>query len=80
GFAEAIFTLPECMGKGYAGLILKQLQYEAKQRNFVKLFLDATPNAMLFYLKQGFTVLEEREYYSSLAQASLHCYRMYIDL
>lgn len=80
GFAEAIFTLPECMGKGYAGLILKQLQYEAKQRNFVQLFLDATPNAMLFYLKQGFTVLEEREYYSSLAQASLHCYRMYIGL
>ena len=68
GFAEAIFTLPECMGKGYAGLILKQLQYEAKQRTFVQLFLDATPNAMLFYLKQGFTVLEEREYYSSLAQ------------
>ncbi|WP_226944456.1 GNAT family N-acetyltransferase [Pseudomonas sp. FME51] len=80
GFAEAIFTLPEYMGKGFAGLILKQLKHEAAKRGQSRLFLDATPNAVLFYLKQGFRALEEREYYSSLAKANLHCYRMYIDL
>ncbi len=80
GFAEAIFTLPEYMGKGFAGLILKQLKHEAIKRGQQKLFLDATPNAVIFYLKQGFKVLEERDYYSNLAKASLHCYQMYIDL
>lgn len=80
GFAEAIFTLPEYMGKGFAGLILTQLKYEAIKRRQTKLFLDATPNAVLFYVKQGFQILEERDYYSSLAKANLRCYRMYIDL
>lgn len=80
GFAEAIFTLPEYMGKGFAGLILKQIKHEASKRGQLQLTLDATPNAVLFYLKQGFRVLEEKEYYSSLAKANLHCYRMFIDL
>ncbi|EEG83169.1 acetyltransferase, GNAT family [Proteus penneri ATCC 35198] len=80
GFAEAIFTLPEYMRKGFAGLILKQLKHEAIKRGQSKLFLDATPNAVSFYLKQGFKVLEGRDYYSDLAKANLHCYRMCIDL
>ncbi|QIG07514.1 GNAT family N-acetyltransferase [Proteus sp. ZN5] len=80
GFAEAIFTLPEHMGKGFARLILKQLKHEAIKRGQSRLFLDATPNAVLFYLKQGFKALEERDYYSDLAKAKLHCYRMFIDL
>ncbi|QAV24688.1 GNAT family N-acetyltransferase [Proteus hauseri] len=80
GFAEAIFTLPEYMGKGFASLILKQLKSEAKKRGQLQLLLDSTPNAVLFYLRQGFNVLEEREYYSSLTKTNLHCYRMFIDL
>ena len=80
GFAEAIFTLPEYMGRGFATLILKQLKLEAQKRGLSQLLLDSTPNAVLFYLRQGFKVLEEREYYSNLAKANLHCYRMFIDL
>ncbi|MEQ4921989.1 GNAT family N-acetyltransferase [Proteus hauseri] len=80
GFAEAIFTLPEYMGRGFASLILKQLKIEAKKRGQPQLLLDSTPNAVLFYLRQGFKVLEEREYYSNLTKTNLHCYRMFIDL
>ncbi|MCE0491083.1 GNAT family N-acetyltransferase [Pantoea sp. Mb-10] len=76
GSIEAIFTLPECSGKGYASAIMEALISEARQRGFTQLWLAATPNASGFYLRHGFTAVRETRYPSALAQADLACVEM----
>ncbi|CBY29439.1 hypothetical protein Y11_30911 [Yersinia enterocolitica subsp. palearctica Y11] len=73
---EAIFTLPEFEGRGMASLILTAIKQEAKQRGFAKLTLAATPNASVFYEKNGFILIGESFYPSQLAQAELRCMDM----
>ncbi len=76
GSIEAIFTLPQCNGRGYASAIMKALIDEALQRDFTQLWLAATPNASGFYLRHGFSSVREALYPSALAQADLACVEM----
>ncbi|WP_392432955.1 GNAT family N-acetyltransferase [Yersinia sp. HM-2024] len=76
GSVEAIFTLPEFEGHGMASRILDAIKHEAKLRDFTKLTLASTPNALAFYEKQGFILLGESLYPSQLAQANLRCMDM----
>ncbi|EKN4843942.1 GNAT family N-acetyltransferase [Yersinia enterocolitica] len=76
GSVETIFTLPEFEGRGMASLILTAIKQEAKQRGFAKLTLAATPNASVFYEKNGFILISESFYPSQLAQANLRCMDM----
>lgn len=80
GSVEAIFTSPDYIGKGFAGLILEMIKDEARKRGFKQLTLSSTPNAQSFYEKHGFTLLRESLYSSSLAQADLRCMDMSIEL
>lgn len=73
---EAIFTLPQCNGKGYASAIMQAIITEARQRGFTRLTLAATPNASGFYLRHGFSTLREALYPSALAKADLSCFEM----
>lgn len=77
---DAIFTLPEYMGYGAAGLILDAIKAEAKKRKIKTLTLDSSPNAERFYQKHGFTSICHDNYYSALAQVNLACIRMKIEL
>lgn len=76
GSVEAIFTLPDFVGKGIARLILQAIKNEAIRRGFSQLTLSSTPNACAFYEKQGFTIVKEAMYPSSLAGTRLRCFDM----
>ena len=80
GSVEAIFTLPECNGKGYASAIMTAIINEARQRGFKRLTLAATPNASGFYLRHGFSTVREALYPSALAKADLPCVEMTLAL
>ncbi len=73
---DAIFTLPEYVGKSAAGLIIDAIKAEAKKRGIKQLTLDSTPNAEIFYLRHGFTPVRHGNYYSALAKAHLPCIHM----
>lgn len=74
---EAIFTLPEFTGKGFAGQILDAIKAEAKDRGLTELTLSSTPNACGFYQKNGFRVIKESLYRSEMAKADLRCMDMH---
>lgn len=80
GSIEAVFTLPEHSGKGWASLIIDKLKDEALNRGFKKLTLSSTPNAQTFYEKHGFIFIRENICSSSLAQADLRCIDMSFEL
>ena len=73
GSVEAVFTLPEYLGKGLGSLIIGAIKDEARRQGFKELVLSSTPNAQSFYEKHGFTVVSESLYPSSLAQTELRC-------
>ncbi len=76
---EAIFTLPEYMGNGYASQILSAIKTEALSRGITTLTLSSTPDAMTFYQRHGFTLLRETVYPSTLA-GDLLCMEMQASL
>lgn len=76
GSVEAIFTLPEHLGKGFGGLIIDAIKEEARRQGFEKLTLSSTPNAQSFYEKHGFTLVKESLYPSALTQTGLRCMDM----
>ncbi|MRS15990.1 GNAT family N-acetyltransferase [Enterobacteriaceae bacterium RIT691] len=77
---EAIFTLPDYVGKGVTSQILNTLKDEAIQRGLKRLILASTPNAQTFYEKHGFLFLKESTHYSKMAQSDLRCMEMAIEL
>lgn len=80
GSVEAIFTLPQYSGRGFAGLIIETIKREALKRGIKKLTLSSTPNAQGFYEKHGFLFIRENRYASTLAQTDLRCMDMSIEL
>ena len=54
GSVEAIFTLPDYFGKGFASLIIETIKDEAVKRGLKQLILSSTPNAQTFYEKHGY--------------------------
>ncbi|WP_147197054.1 GNAT family N-acetyltransferase [Pantoea sp. MBD-2R] len=76
---EAIFTLPDYMGFGYATAILQAIKQEALARGFTTLTLASTPNAWRFYQHQGFRLVKKAVYHSAMA-GELACMKMVIDL
>lgn len=76
GSVEAIFTLPEFFGQGMASRILQAIKKEAIKRGLTQLTLSSTPNACTFYERNGFSVIEEALYPSTLAGTSLRCMEM----
>lgn len=77
---EAIFTVPEATGNGYAGRIIDALKQEARRRGMVKLTLSSTPNAEHFYQRLGFISVAENRYPSAMAGTDLRCIDMVIDI
>lgn len=80
GSVEAIFTLPDYLGKGFASLIINAIKDEARKQGFEELNLSSTPNARSFYEKHGFIFLKESLYPSGLTQTDLRCMDMVIKL
>ncbi|MCT4703833.1 GNAT family N-acetyltransferase [Enterobacteriaceae bacterium H20N1] len=76
GSVEAVFTLPAFLGQGMASRILQAIKEEAVKRGFTQLTLSSTPNACEFYERNGFTLIQEALYPSSLAGTSLRCMEM----
>ncbi|WP_435948196.1 GNAT family N-acetyltransferase [Dryocola sp. BD586] len=76
GSVEAVFTLPAFLGQGMASRILQAIKEEAIKRGFTQLTLSSTPNAYTFYERNGFTLIQEALYPSSLAGTSLRCMEM----
>ena len=77
---EAIFTLPDYVGRWLAGLVIETIKREALKRGIKKLTLSSTPNAQRFYEKHGFAFIKESRYASKLAQTDLRCIDMSIEL
>ncbi|GLW36290.1 GNAT family N-acetyltransferase [Pectobacterium actinidiae] len=80
GGVEAVFTLPEYVGRGLAGIILDAIKNEARERGYEHLTLSSTPNAQSFYQKHGFLFQRESLYHSTLAQSELRCIDMVFKL
>lgn len=80
GSVEAIFTLPDYMGKGFASLIIEKIKDEAMKRGLKQLTLTSTPNAQTFYEKHGFMFIRESKHPSRLAQTDLRGMEMSIAL
>lgn len=76
---EAIFTLPDYMGQGYASQIMAAIKTEALARGITMLTLFSTPGAVTFYQRHGFIVLQETIYPSAMA-GDLLCMEMQIGL
>lgn len=77
---EAIFTLPQYTGMGFAGMIIDEIKNEARNKGFEKITLSSTPNARRFYEKHGFTFVQERMHLSVSAKAELRCIDMLFEL
>ena len=80
GSVEAIFTLPDYFGEGFASLIIEAIKDEAIKRGLKQLTLTSTPNAQTFYEKHGFMFIKETTSPSRLAQTDLRCMDMSIAL
>lgn len=80
GSVEAVFTLPENLGKGFGSLIIAAIKDEARRQGFEKLILSSTPNAQSFYEKHGFTLVKESLYPSALTRTHLRCMDMVYKL
>lgn len=76
GSVEAVFTLPEHLGKGFGSLIIEGIKDEARRQGFEELTLSSTPNAQSFYEKHGFTLVRESLYPSGLTETDLRCMDM----
>lgn len=76
---EAIFTLPDYMGNGFASQIMAVIKAEALARGISSLTLSSTPGAMTFYQRHGFIFLKEAVYPSALA-GDLRCMEMQLVL
>ncbi len=76
GYVEAIFTLPEYQGKGLAASIINAIKQQARGQGIRQLALSSTPNAVGFYLKQGFTIESKGKYFSKSVQSDLDCFEM----
>ncbi len=59
---RACYVAPQCAGQGIGSKIVAELEHIAKQRNLKFLELDSPLNAERFYLKNGYQIIERREY------------------
>lgn len=62
---EMLFVLPNFIGKGIGGFLLEHAFNKAKILPVVSITLLADPNAVPFYEKKGFKVIDKKE--SSIA-------------
>lgn len=76
GNVEAIFTLPEYQGRGLAASIIDAIKQQARELGMTQLTLSSTPNAVGFYLKQGFSIVSQGKYFSKSVQSDLDCFEM----
>ncbi|CAH0539226.1 hypothetical protein VMF7928_01994 [Vibrio marisflavi CECT 7928] len=75
GFIDAIFVLPEFMGKGAAKAMLKHLEIIALRQNLSCVSLQSTLNAAGFYRAHGYDGTETSVYHSPLG-VELDCVPM----
>ena len=64
GKVDAVFVSPLHMRRGLASLMLGFLERLALQRGVPRLHLEATLNAVEFYLQQGFVKVRDAKYES----------------
>jgi hypothetical protein len=74
GSVEAIFTLPDFFGKGFASLIIETIKEEAMARGLKQLTLTSTPNAQTFYEKHGFMFKNDIPIKTCPNRSTLHGY------
>jgi len=56
---KTMYVPPEFQNKGIGSVILKRIEKEAKKNKIKKLFLYTHPNAVNFYLNNGFKIIKE---------------------
>jgi len=75
GFVEAIYVRPAVQRSGIGRQLLQALEGSASGAGAQVLWLDASLNAVPFYVRQGFEVLSEHEHPVG-AQVTIPCVRM----
>ena len=70
---RACYVAPQCAGQGIGSKVVAALEHIAKQHNLKFLELDGSLNAERFYLKNGYHIVERREYVmrNSMTMASV---------
>jgi len=58
---DALFVLPEHMGKGIGGALMQHALSYARQRGFSTLNVQSDPHAEAFYLAAGATLIGKQE-------------------
>jgi GNAT superfamily N-acetyltransferase len=69
---KRMFVLPEARGLGLAQLVIKEIEAEAKNQGFKLLILETLykqTEAINFYEKSGFSIVENYEPYVGLSQS-----------
>lgn len=75
GSVEAIYVRPAAQRSGIGRQLLQALESSARSAGAQVLWLDASLNAVPFYLRQGFEALSESEHPVG-AQLTIPCVRM----
>ena len=58
---DNMFIHPDFIGKGYGKMLMSHFMRRVKRQGFIRVALDADPNAKGFYMKRGFRVIGKQE-------------------
>ena len=58
---DNLFVIPQHIGKGVGKILLDDILIRSVNMGFNEIILDADPNAYLFYKKNGFKIIGQKE-------------------
>ncbi|MBU4245746.1 MAG: GNAT family N-acetyltransferase [Nanoarchaeota archaeon] len=73
---KGLFVEPSCQGVGFGKKLLEFAESYAKEKGVKKIILDASPNAVRFYEKNGYYMLGKRLYATGIQNGCLNVMRM----
>ena len=74
GHIDHLFCRPDMAGKGITAILYEALEKAATNAGITKLFTEASEPARSFFAKQGFEVIERRDF--EINGVPIHNYRM----
>lgn len=80
GYFNALYIHPLFQSKGIGNLLYEKLLHTARDRNIKTVLIDATINSKNFYIKKGFTLLEDAVDLVNPGNHELPYYKMKLDI
>ena len=74
GHIDMLYSAPEAAGRGVAAALFERVEATALYNSYARLHTEASELARPFFLKQGFEVLERRDF--EIDGVPIHNYKM----